>query len=352
LRKSDFHYELPPELIAQAPLPERSASRLLVLDAAAERMEDRRMAELPDLLRPGDLLVFNDTRVLPARLRGRKDSGGEVEILVERLLGGQAFKAQVRASKSPKPGGGIELDAGGRLEVQGRDGEFYLLRAVGPEPVERMLLRAGRMPLPPYIQREAEASDDSRYQTLFARQPGAVAAPTAGLHFDQALLAALAARGVHTDTITLHVGAGTFQPLRADDLREHRMHSEWLNVGAGLVERIRRTRAAGGRVIAVGTTVVRALESASRGGTLAPFAGETSIFIFPGYHISSVDALITNFHLPESTLLMLVSAFAGRERVLAAYRHAVNERYRFFSYGDAMLIIPSRSGSAGVGNGG
>ncbi|HRQ65661.1 MAG TPA: tRNA preQ1(34) S-adenosylmethionine ribosyltransferase-isomerase QueA [Xanthomonadaceae bacterium] len=352
MRKSDFHYELPPELIAQAPLAERSASRLLVLDAAREALEDRHMVELPALLQPGDLLVFNDTRVLPARLRGRKDSGGEVEILVERLLGGQMFKAQVRASKPLQPGRSIELDAGGTLEVAGRDGDFYLLRAAGNEPVERMLMRAGRMPLPPYIRRDTTSSDERRYQTLFAKAPGAVAAPTAGLHFDQALLDALAARGVQTDTITLHVGAGTFQPVRVNDLREHRMHSEWLNVGAELVERIRRTRSAGGRVIAVGTTVVRALESASRGGALRPFAGETSIFIFPGYRIASVDALITNFHLPESTLLMLVSAFAGRERVLAAYRHAVNERYRFFSYGDAMLIIPSRSGSAGVWNGG
>ncbi len=340
LRKSDFHYELPPELIAQAPLAERSASRLLCLDGASERLEDRRMAELPDLLQPGDLLVFNDTRVLPARLRGRKDSGGEVEIMVERLLGGQSIKAQVRASKALKPGRSIELDGGGALEVTGRDGEFYLLHAVGAEPVERLLMRAGRMPLPPYIQREAGPDDDHRYQTLFARTPGAVAAPTAGLHFDEALLAALAARGVQTATVTLHVGAGTFQPVRADDVREHRMHSEWLNVGAELVQRIRSTRAAGGRVVAVGTTVVRALESASRDGVLQPFAGETSIFIFPGYRISSIDALITNFHLPESTLLMLVSAFAGRDRVLAAYRHAVDHRYRFFSYGDAMLIFP------------
>lgn len=351
MRKSDFHYELPPELIAQAPLPERSASRLLVLDAARERLEDRGMRDLPALLEPGDLLVFNDTRVLPARLRGRKDSGGEIEVLVERLLGGQLIKAQVRASKPLKPGRSIVLEGGGRLEVVGREAEFYLLCAPGHGPVERLLIRAGRMPLPPYIQREAEPEDERRYQTVFARQPGAVAAPTAGLHFDEPLLTALAGRGVQTDTITLHVGAGTFQPVRVDDVREHRMHSEWLNVGAELVERIRRTRAAGGRVIAVGTTVVRALESASRDGELTPFAGETSIFIFPGYRIGSIDGLITNFHLPESTLLMLVSAFAGRERVLAAYRHAVARRYRFFSYGDAMLIWPPRADGSGAGSG-
>jgi S-adenosylmethionine:tRNA ribosyltransferase-isomerase len=351
MRKSDFRYELPPELIAQAPLPERSASRLLVLDAARERLEDRGMRELPELLLPGDLLVFNDTRVLPARLRGRKDSGGEVEVLVERLLGGQLIKAQVRASKPLKPGRSIALEGGGTLQVVGREDEFYLLRAPSHEPVERLLMRAGRMPLPPYIQREAEPEDERRYQTLFAREPGAVAAPTAGLHFDEALLAALAARGVQTATITLHVGAGTFQPMRTEEIREHRMHSEWLNVGAELVERIRRTRAAGGRVIAVGTTVVRALESASRDGELKPFAGETSIFIFPGYRIGSIDGLITNFHLPESTLLMLVSAFAGRERVLAAYRHAVARRYRFFSYGDAMLIWPPQTDVSGPESG-
>jgi S-adenosylmethionine:tRNA ribosyltransferase-isomerase len=264
------------------------------------------------------------------------------------VLAGQQARAQVSASKSPKAGGRIMLDAGGEAEVLGREGEFYRLRFDVDAPLESWLLQAGRMPLPPYIRREPGIDDGERYQTVFAREIGAVAAPTAGLHFDDALLAALRARGVQFGHVTLHVGAGTFQPMRVDDLREHRMHSEWLNVGAGLVEQIRETRAAGGRVVAVGTTVVRALESALQAaGTgsseLRPFAGETHIFIFPGYRIRSVDALLTNFHLPESTLLMLVSAFAGRERVLSAYEHAVRERYRFFSYGDAMLLFPEET---------
>jgi S-adenosylmethionine:tRNA ribosyltransferase-isomerase len=342
MRRADFHYELPPELIAQTPLGDRSASRLLVLDAGGDSLLDRHMRELPDLLQAGDLLVFNDTRVLPARLFGRKDSGGEVEVLIERVLGTHEARAQVRASKSLRDGRGIVFADGSHARVLEREGEFYRLRFETPEPLERLLARIGHIPLPPYIRRADTASDAERYQTVFARVSGAVAAPTAGLHFDQALLDALVARGVALDWITLHVGAGTFQPLRVDDPRQHVMHSEWLNVGAELVDRIRRTKAAGGRVIAVGTTVVRALEAASRDGELAPFSGETRIFIFPGYRIRSVDALITNFHLPESTLLMLVSAFAGRERILAAYRHAVAERYRFFSYGDAMLILPPK----------
>ncbi len=347
MKKSDFHYDLPPELIAQAPLAERSASRLLVVPAGDAPFDDRGVRDLPGLLQAGDLLVFNDTRVIPARLFGQKSSGGRVEILIERLLANNEARAQIGASKSPKPGSRISLDAGGEAEVLGRDGEFYHLRFHVPEPLEAWLLHAGRLPLPPYIHREAGADDAARYQTVFSREMGAVAAPTAGLHFDEALLEALRARGVEFGHVTLHVGAGTFQPVRVDDLREHRMHSEWLNVGAELVEKIRRTRMAGGRVIAVGTTVVRALESAWRidgsgEGELHPFAGETQIFILPGYRIRSVDALLTNFHLPESTLLMLVSAFAGKERILAAYEHAIRERYRFFSYGDAMLLFPCR----------
>jgi S-adenosylmethionine:tRNA ribosyltransferase-isomerase len=340
LKKSDFHYHLPPELIAQAPLPERSASRLLCVPSAPEAFCDRHVRDLPELLQPGDLLVFNDTRVIPARLFGNKATGGRTEILIERLLPGNEARAQIGASKSPKRGGRIALDAGGEAEVLGREGEFYRLRFHIDDSLESWLLRAGRMPLPPYIRREPGADDAERYQTVFAREVGAVAAPTAGLHFDDALLQELRGRGIHFGHVTLHVGAGTFQPVRVDDLREHRMHSEWLNVGAELVERIRRTRAAGGRIVAVGTTVVRALESAMHDGELLPFAGETRIFIFPGYRVRSVDVLLTNFHLPESTLLMLVSAFAGRERVLAAYAHAVRERYRFFSYGDAMLLFP------------
>ncbi len=343
MKKSDFHYHLPPGLIAQEPLPERSASRMLVVPPAPAPLADACVRDLVDWLRPGDLLVFNDTRVIPARLFGQKDSGGRVEILIERLLPGNEARAQVGASKTPKPGRRIVLDAGGEVEVLGREGEFHRLRFHVEGALESWLLKAGRLPLPPYIRREPGRDDAERYQTVFAREAGAVAAPTAGLHFDEGLLARLRERGVAFGHITLHVGAGTFQPVRVDDLREHSMHSEWLNVGAELVGQMRRTREAGGRVVAVGTTVVRALETALAGhadGTLRPFAGETRIFIFPGYRIRSVDALLTNFHLPESTLLMLVSAFAGRERILAAYAHAVRERYRFFSYGDAMLLFP------------
>ena len=340
MKKSDFDFDLPRELIAQAPLPERSASRLLLLDVAAGSREDRMFRELPGFLRKGDLLVFNDTRVLPARLYGRKASGGAVEIMLERVTGAHEATVQLRVSKKPKEGTRIELADGSFAVVLGRDEEFFRLRFESPEPLEKLLLRLGEMPLPPYIERPPEAADQERYQTVYAREPGAVAAPTAGLHFDQPLLDTLSGRGVDFGYVTLHVGAGTFQPVRADDIGEHHMHREWLNVGAGLVEHIHRTRAAGGRVIAVGTTVVRALEAATVDGTLRPFAGETQIFIFPGYKITSIDGLITNFHLPQSTLLMLVSALAGREFMLGAYRHAVEQRYRFFSYGDAMLILP------------
>jgi S-adenosylmethionine:tRNA ribosyltransferase-isomerase len=322
------------------PLPERSASRLLVVPPAPAPFADRGIRDLPQLLEPGDLLVFNDTRVIPARLHGSKASGGRVEILIERLLPGDEARAQIGASKSPKAGSRIALDAGGQAEVLGRDGEFYRLRFHVGQPLDAWLRHAGRLPLPPYIHREPGVDDDARYQTVFAREPGAVAAPTAGLHFDEALLDALDARGIDRGHVTLHVGAGTFQPVRVDDLAEHRMHSEWLNVGAELVAKVRRTRERGGRVVAVGTTVVRALETAMAGGDMQPFAGDTSIFILPGVRVRSVDALLTNFHLPESTLLMLVSAFAGKERIFAAYAHAVRERYRFFSYGDAMLLFP------------
>ena len=341
MKKSDFHYDLPEALIAQAPLPERSASRLLLVPPGDAAFADLQVRDLPSLLQAGDLLVFNDTRVIPARLFGQKATGGRVEILIERLLPGEEARAQLGVSKPPQPGSRIALDAGGEAEVLSRDAAgFWHLRFHLPEPLENWLLHAGRLPLPPYIQREPGSDDAERYQTVFARQVGAVAAPTAGLHFDDALLAALRARGVELGHVTLHVGAGTFQPMRVDDIREHRMHSEWINVGAELVAQVRRTRAAGGRVVAVGTTVLRALESALVDGELQPFAGETSIFIFPGYRIRSVDALLTNFHLPESTLLMLVSAFAGKPRIFAAYEHAVRERYRFFSYGDAMLLFP------------
>ncbi|MBO9794333.1 MULTISPECIES: tRNA preQ1(34) S-adenosylmethionine ribosyltransferase-isomerase QueA [Xanthomonas] len=354
MKKSDFHYELPEELIAQAPLAERAASRLLVVPPAPAAFGDRQVRDLPELLQPGDLLIFNDTRVIPARLFGQKASGGRVEILIERLLGEREARVQIGASKSPKAGSVIALDAGGQAEVLGRDGEFYLLRFQIPTPLEHWLLEAGRLPLPPYIRREPGVEDRERYQTVFAREVGAVAAPTAGLHFDEPLLARLRERGVEFGHVTLHVGAGTFQPVRVDKLDQHVMHKEWLNVGATLVEQVRRTRARGGRVIAVGTTVVRSLESAWRKtkaapeGELQPFAGETQIFILPGYRIRSVDAMVTNFHLPESTLMMMVCAFAGRERIFAAYHHAIAQRYRFFSYGDAMLLW---GGESGVGNG-
>lgn len=340
LKKSDFTYDLPTELIAQQPLPERSASRMLVLPSPPEALRDDLIRDLPQWLAPGDLLVFNDTRVLPARLFGHKATGGRVEVLVERVLGTHEARAQLGVSKPPKPGAELLLDDGTRVTVLEREGGFYHLRFDTAEPVEKLLLRSGRMPLPPYMTREPDAADAERYQTVFAREPGAVAAPTAGLHFDESLLAALRERGIEFGHVTLHVGAGTFQPMRAERFEDHVMHSEWLNVGAALCEQIRATRARGGRVVAVGTTVVRALESSFHEGEVRPFAGETRLFIFPGRRIHSVDAMVTNFHLPESTLLMLVSAFAGYDRTMAAYAHAVRERYRFFSYGDAMLVFP------------
>lgn len=340
MKKSDFNFALPHELIAQAPLPTRSDSRLLLVPPGNAAFEDRYFHEIIDMLNPGDLLVFNDTRVIPARLYGKKDSGGQVEILIERLLPDQQVRAQIGASKSPKPGSRIALDDGTSLKVIERDGGFYRLQFETAEPVETLLNRLGKMPLPPYIQRAADSDDESRYQTVFARHAGAVAAPTAGLHFDETLLQRLHARGMLFGHITLHVGAGTFQPMRSDNLQDHVMHSEWLNVGAELCAQIATTKARGGRVIAVGTTVLRALETAIVDGTIKPFAGDTQIFIFPGYRIRSIDALITNFHLPESTLLMLVSAFAGKDRIFEAYRHAVAQKYRFFSYGDAMLLYP------------
>lgn len=335
MKRSDFHYDLPPALIAQRPAEPRSASRLLGVDG----LRDLRMNEFPSLLNPGDLLVFNDTRVIPARLFGEKDSGGKVEILIERLLDDDGVLAQMRASKSPRAGGRITiLGADGDFDVLGRDGEFYRLQWRGPLRLLDLLERAGHMPLPPYIERADESADRDRYQTVFARQPGAVAAPTAGLHFDEPLLQAVRARGVATATLTLHVGAGTFQPLRSDDLSQHVMHAERYEITPELCAAVESTRQRGGRVVSVGTTVTRALESAAADGALKPGAGETRLFITPGYPFRVVDALLTNFHLPESTLLMLVCAFAGYEPVMAAYRHAVASSYRFFSYGDAMWL--------------
>ncbi len=341
MQKSDFHYDLPQSLIAQYPLPERSAARLLTLDGRTGALADRRIRDLPELMQPGDLVVMNDTRVVPARLHGRKQSGGRFELLVERMISSHLAVAHVRASKAPKPGTTLLVDGGGSLTVrEKRDDGLYLLEAMAGEGLAALLEDCGHMPLPPYINRTDEPEDRSRYQTVFARRPGAVAAPTAGLHFDEALLAALDARGVLRTTVTLHVGAGTFQPLRSERIEEHHMHAEWLEVSAETVAAVNEARTRGKRVIAIGTTAVRALETAAQHGALEPYMGDTRLFITPGFRFCVVDALLTNFHLPESTLLMLVSAFAGHAQVMAAYRHAVASRYRFFSYGDAMWVTP------------
>jgi S-adenosylmethionine:tRNA ribosyltransferase-isomerase len=340
LRKSDFNYFLPAELIAQAPLADRTASRLLCLEGASGHIEDRRFTELPALLRAGDLLVFNDTRVIPARLFGEKDTGGHIELLIERVLDERRARVQCRASKPPKPGQWLRLAGDVPAQVLTRHGEFYDIEFKIVEPLVELLDRIGHIPLPPYITRPDVREDRERYQTVFAQAPGAVAAPTAGLHFDPAMLRQLDALGVERAFVTLHVGAGTFQPLRVDELAEHRMHAEWLEVSAATATRVNAAQAQGRRVIAIGTTVVRALETAAGGRGILPYTGETDIFIYPGYRFRIVDALITNFHLPESTLLMLVCAFAGTGQVLNAYRHAVAERYRFFSYGDAMFVTP------------
>ncbi|MCB1723661.1 MAG: tRNA preQ1(34) S-adenosylmethionine ribosyltransferase-isomerase QueA [Gammaproteobacteria bacterium] len=334
MRLSDFRYELPECQIAQRPLERRGDSRLLFLPAQGA-VEDRVFASLLDLVRPGDLLVFNDTRVVPARLLGNKDSGGRVEILVERVTADDEALAHIRASKPPRSGGRLMVgDA--PIEVVGRDDDLYLLRTQGGSFAE-LMRRYGHVPLPPYIRRVDDPHDAERYQTVYAQRPGAVAAPTAGLHFDRDMLDRLEAAGIERATVTLHVGAGTFQPVRVDDLDQHRMHSEWLEVGQDAVDAVARARERGGRVVAVGTTSVRSLEAAAAAGELTAFRGDTRLFIRPGYRFRVVDALLTNFHLPESTLLMLVCAFAGYARTMAAYRHAVAHGYRFFSYGDAML---------------
>ena len=341
LTLNDFDYTLPPDLIAQAPLAQRSASRLLVVHPpmeGAEVLVDRNFADLPALIGPQDLLVFNDTRVIHARVHGSKASGGQIEVLIERAIGPHEALAQVRASKSPRSGSTLRLADAFDVEVLGRVGEFYHLRFPAHENLFELLERHGKLPLPPYIQRAAGDDDESRYQTVFARSPGSVAAPTAGLHFDEATLAQVRARGAQCAWLTLHVGAGTFQPVRVDNLDEHRMHSERYFIPPETVDAIARTRAAGGRVIAVGTTSLRALEAAAHNGALGAGEGETEIFILPGFKFQVADALLTNFHLPKSTLLMLVSAFAGREPIRRAYAHAIAARYRFFSYGDAMLL--------------
>jgi len=336
MRVADFHFDLPESLIARHPLAERRASRLLVLDGATGSLQHRRFADLLDYLRPGDLMVFNNTRVIPARLFGQKASGGKLEILVERVLDDDRVLAHVRASKSPKPGAKILIEGGGEALMLVRHDALFELRF--DQSVLPLLERVGHMPLPPYIDRPDEAADRERYQTVYADRAGAVAAPTAGLHFDEGLLAAIREKGVDTAFVTLHVGAGTFQPVRVERIEDHHMHREWLEVGQGVVDAVAACRARGGRVIAVGTTSVRSLESAARDGELRPFSGDTDIFIYPGRPFHVVDALVTNFHLPESTLLMLVSAFAGYPETMAAYAAAVEQGYRFFSYGDAMFI--------------
>ena len=332
---SDFDYSLPDELIAQYPTRERRASRLLEV---GDTLVDRQFEDLPNLLRPNDLLVFNDTRVIRARLHAQKDTGGRVEVLIERVLGGGAVLAQVRASKSPRPGSRLVFEENVEAVVEGRDGDLFSLTF--PVPVMPFLERNGEVPLPPYINRAAESGDDERYQTVFAKVPGAVAAPTAGLHFDKAMLDQTLEAGVRHAYVTLHVGAGTFQALRHENIVDNRLHSERVQVDEECCDAIRKTRATGGRVIAAGTTSVRALECAAQNGELEPFIGETDLFILPGYRFHTIDAMITNFHLPQSSLLMLVAAFAGTERIMGAYEHAVRERYRFFSYGDAMLLMP------------
>ncbi|KVD19372.1 S-adenosylmethionine:tRNA ribosyltransferase-isomerase [Burkholderia ubonensis] len=353
LTLSDFDFHLPPELIAQTALPDRTASRLLEVDntVAPARLVDRRFAELPSCISPGDLLVFNDTKVLKARFFGHKASGGKVEVLIERVTGTHTALAQIRASKSPGPGTTLTLADAFDVTLGERVEPFFTLHF--PAPCLTLIEQYGRLPLPPYIEHAPDATDETRYQTVYASNPGAVAAPTAGLHFDEPLLAKLDAMGVERATLTLHVGAGTFQPVRVENLAEHKMHSEWYELPQSLVDRIAATRARGGNVIAVGTTSMRALEAAARdadaaGRPLAATQAETDIFITPGYGFRVVDRLVTNFHLPKSTLLMLVSAFAGVETIRAAYRHAIDERYRFFSYGDAMLLTRRSAPEAGA----
>lgn len=347
MHTSDFDYQLPEELIAQRPLQRRSASRLLYVPEDGD-FEDRFFSKLPSLLRAGDLLVFNNTRVFPARLFGRKATGGRIELLVERLLGDRQALVHIRASKSPKADTLLELPAGVQARVEGRQGELFQVSFDCEATLLDYLEQVGRMPLPPYIVREDEAEDSERYQTVYAQRTGAVAAPTAGLHFDEALLNVLEERGIEQAFVTLHVGAGTFQPVRVERIQDHFMHAEQFEVSAEVCRKIAEARARGGRVVAVGTTVVRSLETAAAGGELQPFKGETNLFITPGYRFRSVDALITNFHLPRSSLLMLVCAFGGYEPVMRAYRHAVWQRYRFFSYGDAMFIEKNQKQSMQV----
>lgn len=338
MQRQDFQFDLPIELIAQHPVSRRTDSRMLCLETNTGVLRDRYFHELTQVLQAGDLLVLNDTRVMPARVFGYKSSGGKLELLVERLLPDNRLYAKIRASKAPKPGSVIHLEDGTALQVVASNDGLYTLAGASDLDLSLLLERIGHIPLPPYIDRADNETDKARYQTVYADKPGAVAAPTAGLHFDQALLGRLQAMGVGLATVTLHVGAGTFTPVRVDDLATHVMHSEWLEVSQTTCDMVNQTRRCGGRIIAVGTTSVRCLETAWQAGELRPFSGETRIFIYPPYRFRAVDALITNFHLPESSLLMLVAAFAGFTATMTAYRHAVTHSYRFFSYGDAMFI--------------
>jgi len=341
MRLDQFDFDLPPELIAQHPPAQRGQSRLLHLNGRDGAVRDLAFADLPSLVDPADLLVFNDTKVIKARLFGEKSTGGKVELLIERIVGPKRALALLRASHAPRPGADLLVAGTVRARVQERRGDFHLLEFQTPETVLELLERVGSVPLPPYIARSAAPEDEARYQTVYAEAPGAVAAPTAGLHFDRGTLARLRERGVEIAFLTLHVGAGTFQPVRVSDIAQHRMHSEWYSLPEATVAAIARTRERGGRVTAVGTTTVRCLEAAAHGGNaLRAGSGETDIFIRPGFEFRAVDRLLTNFHLPRSTLLMLVCAFASEQNVLRAYRHAVAGGYRFFSYGDAMLIEP------------
>jgi S-adenosylmethionine:tRNA ribosyltransferase-isomerase len=339
MKKSDFNYHLPESLIAQKPLAERTASRLLHLDRASGAIKDNQFSDFLDLLNANDLVVFNDTKVIPARLYGHKASGGKIEILIERIEGERQALAHIKASKSPKPDSLLNLDGGAICRVIERENDLFRLQFETEQTLLDLLADIGHIPLPPYIERADDSDDLERYQTVFAKQAGAVAAPTAGLHFDQAALDKLEAKGIAKAFVTLHVGSGTFQPVRADDLADHVMHKEFYQVSQATVDAVQQARARGGRVVAIGTTAVRALESASRCGSLQAGFGDTDLFITPGYEFKSVDAMLTNFHLPESTLLMLISAFAGYDAVMQAYQHAIQQQYRFFSYGDAMVII-------------
>jgi S-adenosylmethionine:tRNA ribosyltransferase-isomerase len=348
MKLSDFDYQLPPELIAYQPLAKRTESRLLVLDPSNPQVEDQYFYQLPQFLKAGDLLVFNNTKVIPARLYGKKASGGKLEVLIERIQNPQLALAHIRASKSPKTGAILELEDAFQVRVLGREGELFQLQLTEQASFFELLDQYGHIPLPPYIERPDLVSDRERYQTVYAEKLGAVAAPTAGLHFDQMLLNQLAEQGIASTTVTLHVGAGTFQPIRTEDLSQHIMHAEYVEVSAATCEAIRACKARGGRVVAVGTTSVRSLETAAQNASLQPYTGDTRLFITLGYEFKVVDVLITNFHLPQSSLLILVSAFAGYEPIKAAYQHAIKQAYRFFSYGDAMLLFRRENNRSAV----